>query len=60
MTSRDSFNLCLNYAYEVIEGHVRRAVNIVGLESSVSFLHEFTGSQTKESMVYDLQEPSRC
>jgi len=59
MTSRDLFNLCLNYAYGVIEGYVRRAVNIVGLESSVGFLHEFTGSQTKESMVYDLQEPLR-
>jgi len=38
---------------------VRKAVNIVGLELSVGFLHEFTGSQTKESLVYDLQEPFR-
>jgi CRISPR-associated protein Cas1 len=55
----DPFNLCLNYAYGVIEGYVRRAVNIVGLEPAVGFLHEFTGSQTKESLVYDLQEPFR-
>jgi CRISPR-associated protein Cas1 len=55
----DPFNLCLNYAYGVIEGYVRRAINIVGLEPSVGFLHEFTGSQTKESLVYDLQEPFR-
>jgi len=55
----DPFNLCLNYAYGVIEGYVRRAVNIVGFEPSVGFLHEFTGSQTKESLVYDLQEPFR-
>jgi len=55
----DPFNLCLNYAYGVIEGYVRRAVNIVGLEPSVGFLHDFTGSQTKESLVYDLQEPFR-
>jgi len=55
----DPFNLCLNYAYGVIEGYVRRAVNIVGLEPSVGFLHEFSGSQTKESLVYDLQEPFR-
>jgi len=55
----DPFNLCLNYAYGVIEGYVRRAINVVGLEPSVGFLHEFTGSQTKESLVYDLQEPFR-
>jgi CRISPR-associated protein Cas1 len=55
----DPFNLCLNYAYGVIEGYVRRAINIVGLEPSVGFLHEFSGSQTKESLVYDLQEPFR-
>ena len=55
----DPFNLCLNYVYGVIEGYVRRAINIVGLEPSVGFLHEFTGSQTKESLVYDLQEPFR-
>ena len=59
ITSRDPFNLCLNYAYGVIEGYVRKAANIVGLEPSVGFLHEFTGSQTKESLVYDLQEPFR-
>jgi len=55
----DPFNLCLNYAYGVIEGYVRKAINVVGLEPSVGFLHEFTGSQTKESLVYDLQEPFR-
>jgi CRISPR-associated protein Cas1 len=32
---------------------------MVGLEPAVGFLHEFTGSQTKESLVYDLQEPFR-
>ena len=55
----DPFNLCLNYAYGVLEGYVRRAINTVGLEPSVGFLHEFSGSQTKESLVYDLQEPFR-
>jgi len=59
MTSRGLSNLCLNYAYGVIEGYVRRAVNIVGLEPSVGLLHQFTGSQTKKSLVYDLQEPFR-
>jgi CRISPR-associated protein Cas1 len=55
----DPFNLCLNYSYGVIEGYVRRAVNIVGLEPSVGWLHEFTGAQTRESCVYDLMEPFR-
>jgi len=55
----DPFNLCLNYSYGVIEGYVRRAINIVGLEPAVGFLHEFSGSQTKESLVYDLMEPFR-
>lgn len=50
----DPFNLCLNYAYGVIEGYVRKAVNIVGLEPSVGFLHEFTGSQTKESLSFTI------
>ena len=59
MTSRDPFNLCLNYAYGVMEGHVRKAINIVGLKPAVGFLHESSGSQTKESLVYDLQEPFR-
>jgi len=35
------------------------AINGVGLESSVGFLHEFSDYQTKESLVYDLQEPFR-
>ena len=55
----DPFSLCLNYAYGVIEGYVRKMVNNIGLEPSVGSLHEFTGSQTKESLVYDLQEPFR-
>jgi len=55
----DPVNLVLNYSYGVLEGEARRAINMVGLEPAVGFLHEFTGSQTKESLVYDLQEPSR-
>ena len=47
------------YAYGVLEGECRRAVNVVGLEPSVGFLHEFSDYQTKQSLVYDLQEPFR-
>lgn len=43
----------------MIEGEVRRAINTVGLEPAVGFLHESAGYQTKESLVYDLQEPFR-
>jgi CRISPR-associated protein Cas1 len=55
----DPVNLALNYAYGVLEGECRAAINTVGLEPSVGFLHETSGYQTKESLVYDLQEPFR-
>ncbi len=55
----DPVNLALNYAYGVLEGECRRAINSVGLEPSVGFLHDFSDYQTKESLVYDLQEPFR-
>jgi len=55
----DPVNLSLNYAYGVLEGECRKAINTVGLEPSVGFLHEFSDYQTKQSLVYDLQEPYR-
>jgi len=55
----DPVNAALNYGYGVLEGECRRAINTVGLEPSVGFLHEFVGYQTKQSLVYDLQEPFR-
>ena len=55
----DPVNAALNYAYGVLEGECRRAVNAVGLEPSVGFLHEFADYQTKQSLVYDLEEPFR-
>jgi CRISPR-associated protein Cas1 len=55
----DPVNLALNYAYGLLEGECRRAINSVGLEPSVGFLHEFSSYQTKQSLVYDLQEPFR-
>jgi CRISPR-associated protein Cas1 len=55
----DPVNLALNYAYGVLEGECRRAINTVGLEPSVGFLHETSGYQTKQSLVYDLQESFR-
>jgi CRISPR-associated protein Cas1 len=55
----DPVNSALNYAYGVLEGECRRAINAVGLEPSVGFLHESSKYQTKQSLVYDLQEPFR-
>jgi CRISPR-associated protein Cas1 len=53
----DPVNLALNYAYGVLEGECRAAINAIGLEPSVGFLHESSDYQTKHSLVYDLQEP---
>ena len=55
----DPVNLALNYAYGVLEGECRAAINTVGLEPSIGFLHESSSYQTKQSLVYDLQEPFR-
>ena len=55
----DPVNLALNYAYGVLEGECRRAINAVGLEPSIGFLHESSKYQTNESLVYDLQKPFR-
>jgi CRISPR-associated protein Cas1 len=55
----DPVNLALNYGYGFLEGEVRKAINSVGLEPSVGFLHDFSDYQTKQSLVYDLQEPFR-
>ena len=35
------------------------AINAVGLEPAVGFLHDFSNYQTKQSLAYDLQEPFR-
>ena len=55
----DPFNAALNYGYGFLEGECRKAINSVGLEPSVGFLHDFSIYQTKQSLAYDLQEPFR-
>jgi len=55
----DPVNAALNYGYGFLEGECRRAINAVGLEPSIGFLHESCNYQTKQSLVYDLQEPFR-
>jgi CRISPR-associated protein Cas1 len=55
----DPFNAALNYGYGFLEAECRMAINAVGLEPGVGYLHDFSGYQTKESLAYDLQEPFR-
>jgi CRISPR-associated protein Cas1 len=55
----DPFNASLNYGYGFLEGECRMAINAVGLEPAVGFLHDFSDYQTKQSLAYDLQEPFR-
>jgi len=43
----------------VLESECQRVINEAGLEPSVGFLHGFSRYQTKQSLVYDLQEPFR-
>ncbi len=52
-------NLVLNYLYEVLAARCGKSMNILELESSVRFLHDFSNYQTKQSLVYDLMEPFR-
>ncbi|MGO9646015.1 MAG: CRISPR-associated endonuclease Cas1 [Candidatus Bathyarchaeia archaeon] len=55
----DPVNAALNYGYGFLEAECRGAINSVGLEQSVGFLHDSSDYQTKQSLVYDLQEPYR-
>ncbi len=57
MNASDPINCLLNYGYAVLESECRKAINSVGLESTIGFLHE--AQQSKYPLVYDLQEPFR-
>lgn len=48
-----------NYSYGFLKVVCRMAINSVGLEPAVGFLHETSSTQTAESLVYDLEEPFR-
>ena len=50
----DEVNALLNYGYAVLESEVRKDVNSIGLDPSISFLHELSNSRA--SLVYDVQE----
>jgi CRISPR-associated protein Cas1 len=53
----DKVNVMLNYGYAMLEAECLRAINSVGLDVHVGFLHEM--NQSKYSLAYDLQEPFR-
>lgn len=57
MNASDPVNTLLNYGYAILESQCRKALNSVGLEPTIGFLHE--ARQTKYPLVYDFQEPYR-
>jgi CRISPR-associated protein Cas1 len=57
MNASDPVNVLLNYGYAILESECRKALNSVGLEPTVGFLHE--AKQTRYALVYDLMEPYR-
>jgi CRISPR-associated protein Cas1 len=57
MNASDPLNALLNYGYAVLETQCRKALNSIGLEATIGFLHE--ARQIKYPLVYDLQEPYR-
>ena len=54
MNASDEINALLNYGYAVLESEVRKDLNSIGLDPSISFLHELSNSRA--SLVYDVQE----
>lgn len=49
----DFINSLMNYSYALLQTYVRRAINSVGLDNSIPFVHEM-GMST--GLVYDLME----
>lgn len=50
----DEINALFNYGYAILVSETRRAINSVGLDAEIGFLHEILSSRTP--LVYDLQE----
>jgi CRISPR-associated protein Cas1 len=50
----DEINALLNYGYAILESEVRKDINAVGLDTTISFLHEL--ATTRASLIYDVQE----
>ncbi len=54
MGAADTVNCMLNYGYSLLEAECLRALNSVGLDAHVGFLHEMQPG--KYSLAYDMQE----
>jgi CRISPR-associated protein Cas1 len=54
MNASDEINALLNYGYSILESEVRKAINAIGLDPAIGFLHAL--SPSKEPLVYDIQE----
>jgi CRISPR-associated protein Cas1 len=57
MGASDWVNCMLNYGYSLLEVDCLRAINSVGLDAHIGFLHE--AQPGKNSLAYDMQEPFR-
>jgi CRISP-associated protein Cas1 len=53
--ANDLTNSLLNYGYAILKSYVRRAVNGIGLDNSISFLHVVRNGQPS-SLTFDLME----
>lgn len=54
MNASDEVNALLNYGYSILESEIRKAINAVGLDPAIGFLHELAPSKTP--LAYDIQE----
>jgi len=54
MNASHPINALMNYGYAILESMVRKDINTMGLDASISYLHEIDHS--KHPLVYDLQE----
>ena len=54
MNASDETNALLNYGYAILESKVKVAINSIGLDPAISFLHETKDGRA--SLVYDIQE----
>ena len=51
-------NVCLNYAYAILESHVRMDVIAQGYDPTIGYLHKY--KQGRDAFVLDLMEPLRA
>lgn len=57
MNADCELNALFNFGYKLLEAVLRKALNGVGLDTAIGFIHEIKPS--REPLVYDMQEPFR-